>query len=176
MIHLFVPKTESLELKLLGFDEPCFAFYDEEDINNNIEQYTSECRPNISDRVCYVDNFIVISNSQLDEYGAFNEKEDSEEAYARFTAPLYSQIFDWFRKKYKTTCVVMDFMDDETGIEWDYSIHKIGTDVDENSNWIPLVDYSTNDSQRKFKTYENAQLACLQKLITICKNDNTIRS
>lgn len=91
-------------------------------------------------------------------------------------APLYQQAFDWFREKHGITCVIMDFIDDEIGVEWDYSIHKIGTDIDKNGNWTPLIDYSIDDPERKFKTYKDAKLACLQKLITLVKNDNTTRS
>jgi hypothetical protein len=63
----------------------------------------------------------------------------------------------------------MDFIDDETGIEWDYEIAIIGTDLDEKGNYEPIVAYSTDDETRKFKTYEEAELACLKKLIEIVK-------
>lgn len=154
MNHLFVPQKESLELKEIGFNEPCLAKY---------AIYNPK------------DPVALFPQSQDFFKGYFNFCKNSDYT-DKIAAPLYQQAFNWFREKHGITCVIMDFIDDETGIEWDYSIHKIGTDVDENGNWIPLVDYSTNDPQRKFKTYENAQLACLQKLIEICKNDNTTRS
>ena len=62
------------------------------------------------------------------------------------------------------------FIDDETGIEWGYEIAIIGTDLDERGNYKPLVDYSVDDETRKFKTYEEAELAWLKKLIKIVKN------
>ena len=85
----------------------------------------------------------------------------------RYSAPTFSQAFRWFRKKYELRHSITDFIDDETGIEWDYEIAIIGTDSDENGNYKPLVDYSVDDETRKFKTYEEAELACLIKLIEI---------
>ena len=85
----------------------------------------------------------------------------------RYSAPTFSQAFRWFREKYELRHSITDFIDDETGIEWDYEISIIGTDSDENGNYKPLVDYSVDDETRKFKTYEEAELACLIKLIEI---------
>jgi hypothetical protein len=85
-------------------------------------------------------------------------------------APTFSQAFRWFRDKYDIRHNIMDFIDDETGIEWDYEIATIGTDLDENGCYKPLVDYSTDDENRKFKTYEEAELACLTNLIEIVES------
>ena len=83
------------------------------------------------------------------------------------SAPTFSQAFRWFREKHGLRNSITDFIDDETGIEWDYEIAIIGTDLDEKGNYEPLVDYSVDDETRKFKTYEEAELACLIKLIEI---------
>ena len=85
------------------------------------------------------------------------------------SAPLKSQVFEWFRKEHKLRANVMDFIDDITGIEWDYEIATIGTDLDESGNYIPLVDYSIDDETRKFKTYEEAESSCIDKLIELVK-------
>jgi len=84
--------------------------------------------------------------------------------------PLKSQVFEWFRDKQNLRSNIMDFIDDVTGIEWDYEIDFIGVDVDENGNYKPLVDYSIDDETRKFKTYKEAESACIDKLIEIVKN------
>ena len=84
--------------------------------------------------------------------------------------PTFSQSFRWFREKYNVRQNIMDFIDDEVGIEWDYEIATIGTDLDENGNYKPLIEYSTDDENRKFKTYEEAELACLEKLIEIVES------
>ena len=100
----------------------------------------------------------------LHHYGLLSAKE-------QISAPLFQQAFRWFRGKYNLRNSITDFIDDETGIEWDYEIAIIGTDLDERGTYKPLVDYSTDDEARKFKTYEEAELACLIKLIEIVKNN-----
>ena len=134
----FIEYEQALALKELGFDEPCFAFYDESlYFPNNENQYGTFC------------------NQKLD--------------VSSCSAPTFSQAFRWFREKYNIRHNIMDFIDDEVGIEWDYEIAIIGTDIDEKGNYKPLIDYSTDDEDRKFKTYEEAELECLKKLIEIVK-------
>jgi len=63
-------------------------------------------------------------------------------------APLYQQAFRWFREKYKLYSFVFKF-DEGFG----YETYKEGIT-------------QTNES---FENYEEAELACLQKLIEIVK-------
>jgi hypothetical protein len=102
-----------------------------------------------------------------DEEDLIND--DTAEWIRAVKCPLKSQVFEWFRKNHKLRHNVMDFIDDITGIEWDYEIATIGTDLDESGNYIPLIDYSIDDETRKFKTYEEAESACIDKLIEIIK-------
>ena len=134
----FVPYEQALALKELGFDEPCFRWYDER----------------------WGDDL------QQDKY---NTNKDLFMTDLDCSTPLYQQAFRWFREKYELRNSITDFIDDKTGIEWDYEIAIIGTDLDEKGNYKPLVDYSTDDETRKFKTYEEAELACLIKLIELVK-------
>jgi hypothetical protein len=135
----FVPHEPSLALKELGFDEPCLEAYDK----NGLKYHSHK-----------TDKLFTALNSNLS---------------TQCSAPLYQQAFRWFREKYNIRQNIMDFIDDEIGIEWDYEIAIIGTDLDEKGNYKPLVDYSTDDETRKFKTYKEAELACLKKLIEIVK-------
>ena len=64
-------------------------------------------------------------------------------------APLYQQAFRWFREKYKLYSFVFKF-DEGFG----YETYKEGIT-------------QTNES---FENYEEAELACLKKLIEIVKN------
>jgi hypothetical protein len=114
----FVPHQEALELKELGFDEPCFGKYD--------------------------------------IYGVFDHKlfyhnHDVETEYVGCSAPLYQQAFRWFREKYN--------LFGQVNIHT-YFIYKISNDKFE---MIKQYDKLTN-------TYEEAELACLKKLIQIVKN------
>jgi len=145
MEKYFCDYNQSLALKELGFDEPCIAFY-----WNSGKFYTcAEYRHRIEFH----------KQNQLGDYN-----------YDSTSAPLKSQVFEWFRDKQNLRSNIMDFIDDVTGIEWDYEIDFIGVDVDENGNYKPLVDYSIDDETRKFKTYKEAESACIDKLIEIVKN------
>ena len=148
MKDLFVPYEQSLQLKELGFDEPCFGTW--------LSSFQSGWK---------VYELIL-------EMGMNEEFEDNRNVYlldGACSAPTFSQAFRWFREKYELRNSITDFIDDTTGIDWDYAIAIIGTDLDEKGNYKPLVDYSIDDETRKFKTYEEAELACLDKLIELTK-------
>jgi hypothetical protein len=137
MKNEFIPYEQAVELKELGFDEPCFGRYD------GWAKYKGKIwyeMPNLGKGWIPAEDVL---------------------------APLYQQAFRWFREKFGLRASITDFIDDKTGIEWDYEIAVIGTDLDENGNYKPLVDYSIDDENRKFKTYEEAELECLKKLIEI---------
>lgn len=78
------------------------------------------------------------------------------------TTPLYQQAFRWFRKKHSLRFSIID---DHSENEKPYSFtsdHEYFYDTGTGNDW--------------FKTYEEAESACLDKLIEICKNkdnDNT---
>ena len=140
----FVPYELALKLKQLGFDEPCFAGYRD-------SEWIGTDGPN--SRYFHSQLF---SNHQFDE--------DQKECCS---APLFQQAFRWFREKYNLRQNIMDFIDNEAGNEWDYEVAAIGTELNEYGHYIPLIEYSTYDQNRKFKTYEEAELACLDKMIEI---------
>jgi hypothetical protein len=122
----FVPYELALELKQLGFDEPCFAFYDESlYFPNNENQYGTFC----------------------------NQKLDASSC----SAPTYSQAFRWFRDKHNLRC----------------QINYIGGLINETTWWdISVIGhYNTNPKEweMKYQPYEEAELACLKKLIEIVK-------
>jgi hypothetical protein len=74
----------------------------------------------------------------------------------QYSAPTQSLLQKWLREVHNIHVKVDDFIDDITGIEWDFEIVVIGTDIDENGNYVPLISYSTDDPNRKFKIYEEA--------------------
>jgi hypothetical protein len=127
----FIPYTESLALKELGFDESCFAVYKSNgdlgyfqyfNINRFIEDASRES--NYSDLL-------------------------SIECYA----PLYQQVFRWFREKYDISSFVKKDFKDTKLIGWYYGIEGTKNDF-----------YS-----KSYKTYEEAEVECLKKLIEIVK-------
>jgi len=106
MTKYLVPYQQSLQLKGLGFDEPCLTWY-----WDDIGMYNGW------------------------EFGNHNQNSNY------VSAPLFQQAFRWFREKYDLFISIFHY---ENG-------------------------YSINDL-RRFETYEEAELACLIKLIEIVKN------
>jgi len=109
----FVPYEQALALKELGFDEPCFAYYDMAQ-EFNFPGCTMHNR-----------NFINLKATMT---------------------PLYQQAFRWFREKHGLYSVI-------DGLEH-RQYYKI----------TQLNSYS-----KEYDTYEEAEQACLDKLIEICK-------
>ena len=68
-------------------------------------------------------------------------------------APLYQQAFRWFREKHKSTIHIYQYQDTQ---RWDFDIYD---------NIQEEYDFG-NPS---YDTYEEAELACLKKLIEIVK-------
>jgi hypothetical protein len=92
-------------------------------------------------------NFIIsetlITNSELDSYNS----PDSE-----ITTPLKSQVFKWFRDKYNLKSCIMfrtSMEDDKEYYDWLIKGQKV--------------------VYRHFKTYEESESACIDKLIEIIK-------
>jgi Lon protease-like protein len=120
----FVPYNESLELKELGFDEPCFTSYNNKDLVN----WWEDAEP--------------VKNSEL--------------VKRYITAPTFSQAFRWFREKHNLhSCVAPVY---------EYEISKVIV------YWFWIQGFDNfEDDDINYKTPEEAELACLQKLIEIVK-------
>jgi hypothetical protein len=121
----FVNYIEALSLKELGFNEPCFAYY-------NIDPYLKS--------------------------PAFNLVKPFDHEWC-LPAPLYQQAFRWFREKY----------DLQYNIIWNKFYEKTPYQYEVRQTWRneTLRPYGTSGM---CKTYEEAELACLKKLIEIVKN------
>lgn len=74
-------------------------------------------------------------------------------------APLYQQVFRWFREKYSLDGWVVPYHSLK-GKKYSYIIE--GSDF--------YLEYDTEELD--FDTYEGAELACLKKLIEIAKKDD----
>ena len=111
----FVPYQQALELKELGFDEPCFGkFY-----HNHLE----------------------IGGSWLNS--EFNK--DKKDGNIFTSAPLYQQVFRWFREKYNAHIYPQKFTENTWHVSW--------------GDWESPV----------FETYEETELECVNFLITTLK-------
>jgi len=117
----FIPYEQALEIKELGFNEPCLAFY-----NGKFLESTDYDFDNLT----------------------------SKDIGLCIFAPLYQQVFRWFREKYGIVGIVKFGTQ-----EFTYNIY--------NNDAIGLL---TKDSLDFNGTYEEAELACLKKLIETIKN------
>ena len=127
----FVPYELALRLKTLGFDEPCFAFYQEE--------YT-EIKPTMvdDDDEYRLTGYRTCKNTEIPEHYT--------------AAPTFSQSFKWFREKHKLSCNVI-IGEKNFGFKIQY-----------------LSDF-TNNWYAGYSSYEEAELACLEKLIEIVESE-----
>jgi hypothetical protein len=90
------------------------------------------------------------NSAALSLHGVFIGKPSSGSYKLLAYAPLYQQAFRWFREKYGL-CIVIKPIDDKK-LELGYNLTKNG-----------LI-------MSPHLTYEEAELACLKKLIEVVKN------
>ena len=130
----FIPYEQALALKELGFNEPCIAIYS--NANPKTGLYT------------------------LKKYRLKLIKQASQKDKG-VKAPLYQQVFRWFREKH----VLLGFIEPANGYE-DKSLFAFYI-CDDEQNIIDDEHSYSKDSSLHYKTYEEAELACLTKLIEI---------
>jgi len=121
----FVPHELALELKRLGFDEPCLGRWL---VITEWEAPTGEVRLQLGTDVEDYDNH-------------------------QFHAPLFQQAFRWFRDNHKHNGIVEGCK--KYGFEW-----CIYPDIE---HYIK--------PPNNFNTYEEAELACITRLIEIVKSN-----
>ena len=127
----FIPYTEALALKELGFDEPCFGRWIEP-------------------------TELSISAPEDDEYC-----QKQHEFTWTALAPLYQQAFKWFREKHDKYGVVnIDLSNNLKDKIFVYMVEdKLGYIIDLESR------------SEEYNTYEEAEQACLNKLIEMVKSN-----
>jgi len=133
MTKEFIPYQQALELKKLGFDEPC------------IGGYQSQKATLFSDIP-----HLLKGNIHKNSEGTFT------------TAPLYQQAFRWFREKYNLQ-VYIDFYHKDS---YFYKIKsQVGKEISNTTEDVILQGTPVFP-----RNYEEAELACLIKLIEIVKD------
>jgi hypothetical protein len=136
MNNEFVSYEVALKLKELDFDEPCLCAYDKNEM-----LYHSHI----------TDKLFTILNSNLSN---------------QYSAPLYQQVFRWFRKQFNWQSSIeatKDQLDHELG--YNYWIWNSETGEE----------YHTMPKNRPFggwcfTTFEQAQIECIKELISTIKN------
>lgn len=146
----FAPYEESLAVKELGFDEPCLGNY------YQYKEHSFDCPRSGDTFVFDKDNPI-----RLETYPHISER-----SVFLCTAPLYQQLFRWFREKYGLEIILRpDSFNDSSKNLREYVI------LSYDKKWIlePILEPNWWTRKGLFKTYEEAELACLRKLIEIVK-------
>jgi hypothetical protein len=141
MEKYFANYNQALALKELGFYESCFAFYA---IPNNENKLFFDIDPDDGELTSLNQNQIYHNN--LSEVG-------------RISAPLKQQVFEWFRENHQIEAVVACF----------YS-KRLGISYEERQYHCHIVRDGITTKGPKFKNYEEAESACIDKLIEIVKS------
>ena len=132
----FVPYQESLLLKELGFDEPCFG--------------------------CF---------NHLDKSEIWTNRTYMNGLTENITAPTFSQAFRFFREKYDLcgyTITASNYIKGESKYKTRFSYEIYGMNEKSSSTvFIPIKDLIN------VSTHEEAELACLRKLIEIVKEQKS---
>ena len=147
MKNEFIPYEQAVALKKLGFNKPCFAVYEDK------KWQLGEVKNSIPYELCL----------KLDV----------------FSTPTFSQCFRWFRDKYNLVHEI-SWSKSKSGVSFDYDIFSLVLPTDdelgdEDDVYIdkPMETYDSLAGKTfrdmEFDSYEGAELACINKLIKICK-------
>ena len=139
----FIPYEQAFALKELGFDEPCLACIGENnEVIIRVGDYRSfsNKKPEDSIERDFYNNIIKDFNSYVNDTAS---------------APLYQQAFRWFREEYNLDKVIDNWAEQSVNGEI----------------WSKAYQYYINGEAYTsyYKTYEEAELECLNKLIEIVK-------
>jgi hypothetical protein len=103
--------------------------------------------------------FMTYLNGKLDkEIFLFNHSIRSHSTQEFISAPLYQQAFRWFREKYDLDSFIKHIYKSTIKVGYYFGIDQ-----------YKGVAFQT-DFDAWYKTYKEAELACLKKLIEIVKN------
>ena len=143
----FIPYDRALRMKALGFDEPCLAFYNGKHLDLGVWDW---------------------------EYPAGDKRRNIGQCPS---APTFSAAFRWFREKYKLHSVASfdKFIDEDNDVELDdpyftyyYSINELWDNTKDYNKFVR--GFMNVASSRDFMSQEEAELACLDKLIEIAES------
>ncbi len=138
----FVPYELAVKLKSLGFNKPCFA------------KYTIIPEDEID--WFMIPEQGITNKTSFGSSKNYNSKSFEEEG--TISAPTFSQAFRWFREKYHIHGE--PFYKGGLNKQTSWYDYKIYSTID----WI-----NTNPKQQ-WKTYEEAEIACLERLIEIVES------
>jgi hypothetical protein len=144
----FCTYEQALALKELGFNEQCMAH-----LIGFGEGTKENGKYKINQQQVFYPNDYISSDDKAEELGLY--------PFGICGVPLYQQAFRWFREKHGLEVVVQQAND--------YTWYKFS--IYQKSNFYTSEGWKVLKSQGlEYKTYEEAESDCLDKLIEICKN------
>lgn len=149
MIKEFLPYQEALDLESLGFEEPCFAGYG---------------------RTHKTLWFPASDNNAKQEPTTYKTKKH------RLLAPLYQSAFRYLREKYNIESLVKKEFIDSTDWVYVYEICYLPKEfesVKKSYKHLKYIESYKEDASQSWNTYEEAELACLKKIISILNETRT---
>jgi len=135
MTKEFIPYQQALDLKELGFDEPCLAQYRKYDVG----EATLDIGFSKNEIISKFDNLVLFCS-----------------------APLYQQAFRWFREKHNLYAIIIPTVT----MAWTFKTMTV------TQGMIEVPPYSHVDAY-DYSRREEAELACLIKLIEIVKDEKS---
>lgn len=144
----FIPYNLAVKLKELGFDEECLTEY----MPNPFPPYEWKLQSIISTTHLHKSGQ---NDSHLGGFTGYKNTGTKHFGLKSISAPLWQQVFDWFRKNYDLTSWVYKSNNEL----FHYSILRNGR-------------FLTTGHENTV-TYEEARLECLNKLIELCKKKIT---
>jgi hypothetical protein len=151
----FIPYEQALALKELGFDEPCLLRIQ---YSSGTDVFTGR----------KFKNSIWLGNGYEadidDKKIKYEFPKHTEQGYGHLKIPLYQQAFRWFRDKYNLEGIT--FKNIKGNTFWKDNFKTAFYSIRGKYN-----DVVYNTISEEIKTYEEAELECLKKLIEIVKSN-----
>jgi hypothetical protein len=144
----FVNYNQALKLKELGFDEPCFGFYQLE---------YGEIRP------------IMVDDDEQYRLTGYRTCKNSEIPKHYTSAPTFSQAFRWFREKYQIFPEVLT--DCTTEPKFVFTYNKFFGNPKDLTEQEWGWENNIGQYSELYRSYEEAELDCIDKLIEIVENE-----
>lgn len=136
----FVPQSLSLKFKKLGFDQPCLAFYKDDQTPKAIDQHWGSNVSGISKSLGYsIDDLIL--------------------------APTFNQVFTWAEENHGLYCnFIHEFYKDGVNFLWQIFWYL---PVEEQVDFLLTDGTMLYGDNGEYETSRDAKIACLEKLIKI---------
>jgi len=155
MEKLFIPYKESLQLKDLGFDEPCLTMYE--------ENFKGAEKIKWFHDMGHLERFSNFTNGKWISWSPNPTRPNYYELPDVALRPLYQQVFDWFREEHGLLySIIPEFY--TGGINFNWQLRWYLPKEEWTEHVISDGTYWYGDNG-EYPTQEEAELATLRKMI-----------